>query len=60
MDYEKELKSIGSIGVDIDYNPPDLTVAYQEGITQKPKISWKQGIAFKPKFVKYTIDTSVP
>lgn len=59
MDYETQLKSVGNTGVDVDYTPPTLTVPYQQGISQLPKISYKQGLAFKPKFVKYTIDTSV-
>ncbi len=59
MDYETQLKSVGNTGVDVDYTPPTLTVPYQQGSSQVPKISYKQGLAFKPKFVKYTINTAV-
>lgn len=59
MDYEKQLKSVGNIGVDVDFNPPTLTVPFQQGISEIPKISYKQGVAFKPKFVQYTINTAV-
>lgn len=59
MDYETQLKSVGNTGVDVDYTPPSLTVPYQQGISQLPKVSYKQGLAFKPKFVQYTINTAV-
>ena len=60
MEYESQLKSVGNIGEGVEYSNPSLIVAYQQGISQQPKISYKQGVAFKPKFVQYTIDTSVP
>ena len=59
MDYEKQLKSIGDTGNGIDFSVPSLIVPYQEGITTLPKISYKQGVAFKPKFEKVTINTAV-
>lgn len=59
MEYESQMKSVGNIGVDVTFTPPSLEVPFQQGISQIPKISYKQGLAFKPKFVKYTIDTSV-
>lgn len=59
MDYEKQLKSVGNIGMDVDFNPPNLTIPFQQGISEVPKISYKQGVAFKPKFVQYTINTAV-
>lgn len=30
MDYEKQLKSVGNTGVDVDYAPPSITVPYQQ------------------------------
>lgn len=60
MDYEKGLKSIGNIGAEVDFAPPTLATQYQEGISEKSKISWKQGVAFKPKFKQITINTAVP
>lgn len=60
MDYEKQLKSIGNIGADVLYDPPSLAVSFQEGISERSKISYKQGVAFKPLFKKITINTAVP
>lgn len=55
MDYEKQLKSIGNIGAEIDFSAPSIQTPYQQGISKEPKVSYKQGLAFKPKFVKWTL-----
>jgi len=59
MEYEKQLKSIWDTGIGIDFSAPSLIIPFQQGITEMPKISYKQGVAYKPKFEQVTINTAV-